>query len=851
MNLLRTLSHFPSGRTIGELYSILKIGDDSRQRVDLLQQLKALAAQNLIVRDPEQRWKCKSTTTDRQNSDGLRGSTYSLESEVLQAAPATFSPFAAQRETLPEEPQPGAGEVTLSRLLKYYRSAIGIDSRGAVQQTGDMHGINFQIISGSGEWMPMGDNRSEIRIKTELLPDTFREALEKRRKDNANLALGWPLEVGESKGVPCIWPVGLLAANWTRKGEEIILNIESDNILINPLWIDAATRISSWTKGNLQEVFNSRDAGLGIPFEDFKGDLAEVAATRVKSPLNGPLQALVDIRQPGLYNSLSVFLSNQTTYIKGVISDLDALAAFTNEELQQTALASVFGLDCQSPEKAAPVVHTAQLNADQIQAVENAMTQTLTVVQGPPGTGKSQTISAMVASAVLDGQTVVVGSRNHAALDAIQDRLKDVAPEEDFMVRTLDAGKETNNSVAKTLGDIVKSPPSTRNPQFIEDDISVLYGLVQARQLAICQLVDRETWLRQLESYRQRQAALSAVRTEDMISQGDSEAAEKQQPRDSWLQRLLRVLFGAVSRLPNSPVMKLERLIQEKEQQLARLPEEIADPIALTEKITALSRTCLAAVIQKRTRLNGEQLRQLENARRDKKLSKKRDLPKEVVEQVLGARPLWLVSVMGVGARIPLYPGLFDLAIIDEASQCDIGITLPTLARAKRIAIIGDDRQLKFIPPVGVEADRNLLLTHGLPLEGKYAQSSSSLLDLALAVSDNPVTLRTQYRSAKAIVDFISEEFYEGQLSSAADAGKFALPKGQRPGIAWTHVPGPMVVQPTGENINKPEVSAIADHLHNLLQQQGYEGTVGVVTPFNVTKPMLSRMLWKNDSPHR
>jgi len=192
-----------------------------------------------------------------------------------------------------------------------------------------------------------------------------------------------------------------------------------------------------------------------------------------------------------------------------------------------------------------------------------------------------------------------------------------------------------------------------------------------------------------------------------------------------------------------------------------------------------------------------------------------------------------LASVLGTPKRIPLEEGLFDLVIFDEASQCDIASALPLFARAKRAVVVGDDRQLSFIPQLGQAQDRNLMKAQGLPTAGmgRFAQSRQSLFDFAKRVPGVPrILLRHQYRSSGPIVDYISETFYGGQLTTSYDPKHIRLPKDQKAGIAWTHVSGPTV--PQQGNINHAEAEAIASHIHLLLVEQGYEGSVGVISPF-------------------
>ncbi len=59
--------------------------------------------------------------------------------------------------------------------------------------------------------------------------------------------------------------------------------------------------------------------------------------------------------------------------------------------------------------------------------------------------------------------------------------------------------------------------------------------------------------------------------------------------------------------------------------------------------------------------------------------------------------PIWLVKMSDIHDVLPLSRGLFDLAIVDEATQCDIASTLPVLQRARRAVITGDPAQLRHI----------------------------------------------------------------------------------------------------------------------------------------------------------
>ena len=55
-----------------------------------------------------------------------------------------------------------------------------------------------------------------------------------------------------------------------------------------------------------------------------------------------------------------------------------------------------------------------------------------------------------------------------------------------------------------------------------------------------------------------------------------------------------------------------------------------------------------------------------------------------VAQKILKSRPLWLSSVQAAPKRIPLIPGLFDVLVIDEATQCDLASAIPLMFQSKK-----------------------------------------------------------------------------------------------------------------------------------------------------------------------
>lgn len=197
--------------------------------------------------------------------------------------------------------------------------------------------------------------------------------------------------------------------------------------------------------------------------------------------------------------------------------------------------------------------------------------------------------------------------------------------------------------------------------------------------------------------------------------------------------------------------------------------------------------------------------------------------------------PAWAVTNLSIGSRLPLFPGIFDLAIIDEASQSDIPSALPILFRAKRAAVVGDPNQLTHTTKLSVAKESLLRKRVGLSNfeDLKYSYTATSLYDLFAHSSQiKPIFLDSTYRSVEAIAQYSNTTFYNGRLRVATDAGRLKVPAGTLPGIHWTHVDGE--VQSAGGSgcFCIEEVTVIVELVEAILKDDTFQGTLGIVTPF-------------------
>jgi very-short-patch-repair endonuclease/KaiC/GvpD/RAD55 family RecA-like ATPase len=203
--------------------------------------------------------------------------------------------------------------------------------------------------------------------------------------------------------------------------------------------------------------------------------------------------------------------------------------------------------------------------------------------------------------------------------------------------------------------------------------------------------------------------------------------------------------------------------------------------------------------------------------------------------KVLKMLPCWGVTTLSARGRLPFEPACFDLVVIDEASQCDIASALPLLLRAKRAVIIGDPFQLKHVSTVAPRHDRMILAAHGLA-EGSaaWAYSVNSLFDLArgLCRHEDIVNLRDHHRSHRDIITFSNRHFYRGGLRVATDHKLLRRPRQTGPAVRWVDVKGKVMRPSRGGAVNPVEAEALLAELRRLVLDEGYDGAIGVVTPF-------------------
>ncbi|MES2870366.1 MAG: AAA domain-containing protein [Pseudomonadota bacterium] len=134
----------------------------------------------------------------------------------------------------------------------------------------------------------------------------------------------------------------------------------------------------------------------------------------------------------------------------------------------------------------------------------------------------------------------------------------------------------------------------------------------------------------------------------------------------------------------------------------------------------------------------------------------------------ISAIPCWIMPHYRICESLPAQYGAFDLVIIDEASQSDL-TALPALLRAKKVLVVGDDKQVSP-DGIGMEEERvqNMMtrfLGNQVGLYRPLMSPERSLYDLFKVVfAKSGTMLREHFRCVAPIIEYSKREFYNHEL---------------------------------------------------------------------------------------
>lgn len=183
--------------------------------------------------------------------------------------------------------------------------------------------------------------------------------------------------------------------------------------------------------------------------------------------------------------------------------------------------------------------------------------------------------------------------------------------------------------------------------------------------------------------------------------------------------------------------------------------------------------------------------------------------------------PAWAATMLSLRRASPCLPGVFSLAIIDEASQCELPPMIPVLFRAKRVAVVGDPNQFPPVITLTDSKDRSLRRKYRIdtPEYSKFAFKGNNVFSV---VPGKDLLLNEHFRCADGIAEYFNDEFYDGELSLCCEYGRTGSSSmgGEKAGMMWIDAPGG----------DATEMEAALEYLKGL-RRDGFSGSIGVISP--------------------
>lgn len=481
-------------------------------------------------------------------------------------------------------------------------------------------------------------------------------------------------------------------------------------------------------------------------------------------------------------------------------------------------------------------------NASQKKAVENALTNQVSVIQGPPGTEKTQTILNIIANLLLAKKSVLVVSNNNSAVDNVAEKLEKEGL--GFLVAKLGSVENKEFFIANQ-----QNYPLMDNWKF-EEVNSIKQQVTQAlKDVSLC--FDGQS------KYALLKSELDALLKETKYDIMHNEVSDNHK----WLfnkpsKKLMSVRLQYGILMENSKKVshfqmlkwsfalgfKIYKLLKSEPQTVIKAFESayyVARKRELENELLSIENSLKTIDISQRvTDLRQLSLKVLKNsvAKRFTGERKRFTLTsiKPQTEAFLKEYPVVLSTTYSAKACISK-DMVFDYLIMDEASQVDIKTGALALSCAMNAVIVGDDKQLPNVVSQEEEIALNAIQST-YHVDEKYQATTNSFLQSCVKVlKDAPVTLlREHYRCHPRIIDFCNQRFYNGELiamTSDNNEGKVLQVIKTVPG---NHARG---------HFNQREIDVI---IQEVMPEYSTSDSVGIITPYRDQAIAINQALGKD-----
>lgn len=553
----------------------------------------------------------------------------------------------------------------------------------------------------------------------------------------------------------------------------------------------------------------AKDLALQIPnldlsqFEDFP-QLLTAAKIKGQKAKNNPI----------LLPASALILAEKSKNVAGLLHELDELITQPVAQFPPS-LQALLGQEIPLPSETSKVPtddHSpTQLSPSQQQLVRAANDQPLTVCHGPPGTGKTFTVAATTMDQVSRGQSVLIACRSEEAAAVIEAKLNEMLPKGQLVIR---AGRSEHLRKLKSQLDQLLGARPTPPP------------LPSAPAVSLGHLNRTLTKLRR----KLKNRLISETKAAPLFHTPPEGFIQKLRHwKHCQLLKRVPLLSELVAAIISTQARRLNLLNSYNEVTYHRNLQGHLSSLA-SRRILLAYREAVGRRIP---------------------ASQERELLEVDLGTLLNYLPIWITTTDDIHRVLPLKPGIFDLVIIDEATQCDLASALPILYRGNRAFITGDPQQLRHLSFLSKERLDSLAVKNQLPSHAReqYDFRRVSFLDRALAISARSGSLNfldEHFRSVPPLIAFSNKHFYNDNLHCMREVETLAREKRD---VAFVTNSRQGVRNKDG--VNESEIICALSYLRKVLMssQDGSPVSIGFLSPFRAQVDAFQERLQKELSP--
>jgi very-short-patch-repair endonuclease len=528
-----------------------------------------------------------------------------------------------------------------------------------------------------------------------------------------------------------------------------------------------------------------------------------------------------------IIDQAALFVAPKTNYF--LCSDLEEIAAGTGEGAGAfVPLIAGPGEDpvveiSDDQVDAARIVYPFTANRAQRRValvVEDESTHVVRV-EGPPGTGKSLTIANLAAHLAASGKSVLITSQKDKALEVVDEALRTLNLAE-LPMTLLRKDRESKRELLGRLEQIKKE----RLSEDVNADYSARSGTLE--ELSSAQVDDAQSYA-------------SAILAESAIETADRAAAMTKGLRRISARRQVRsVLRGAKRNAPESADTVAQRASLRRDELMRQ---------ALGVLQVGLERNVAVANRAQRQVVKNLQATLRRNQTSHKNFSLFDQMKKDLdhARKLLGILPVWILSPDDAARLFPCVADLFDVVIVDEASQVDLPSLIPMAYRGKKLVVFGDTKQMQsqrfafLAGNIAMQAWQQFGMAAFNPSQSLHP-INQSLLTLVATQAEEDCALDEHFRSLPPIIEFSNDRWYGGKLRIMTDLHHKRFGSPDQPVIELHQIEEGRISG--GKQENEIEAKVLVEHLASMVEDPDYDGaSIGVLCLFEEQVSLVKEMV--------